>query len=44
LVHRGISKQRLNAIGYGESTPIASNDDENGREKNRRVEFTLIKK
>lgn len=44
LVQRGINKFRLNAIGYGESLPIASNDEENGREKNRRVEFTLIKK
>ena len=44
LVQRGINKYRLYAIGYGESLPIASNDEENGREKNRRVEFTLIKK
>ncbi len=44
LVQRGINTFRLHAIGYGESLPIASNDEENGREKNRRVEFTLIKK
>lgn len=30
------------ATGYGESQPIASNDDNAGREANRRIEFRLI--
>jgi len=38
LVKRGISNKRLGALGVGEVRPIASNDDENGRAMNRRVE------
>lgn len=37
----GIAKDMLTAKGYGESRPIASNDTEDGKEKNRRVEFTI---
>lgn len=33
----GVSAERLKAIGYGESRPIASNDTEAGRAQNRRV-------
>ncbi len=43
MVSRGISQDRLKAVGYGESRPIASNQTEEGRQKNRRVEFILIK-
>lgn len=43
MVSRGIPKDRLKAVGYGESRPIASNQTESGRQKNRRVEFILIK-
>ncbi len=39
----GIDKKMLQAKGYGETKPIASNDTEDGREQNRRVEFTITK-
>lgn len=38
LVTRGIDAERIGALGVGESSPIASNDDEAGRSLNRRVE------
>ncbi|WP_027965675.1 OmpA family protein [Halomonas halocynthiae] len=41
LMQTGVSGNRLNMMGYGENQPIASNDTENGRAKNRRVEITL---
>ncbi|WP_018343200.1 OmpA family protein [Cytophaga aurantiaca] len=44
LIQNGIKKSRISAKGYGDSQPIASNDTEANREKNRRVEFVIIKK
>lgn len=45
LLNNGVSKERLNAKGYGEERPLASNDDEEeGRALNRRTEFIIIKK
>jgi outer membrane protein OmpA-like peptidoglycan-associated protein len=42
LVSKGISAERITTIGYGETRPIVSNDDEvEGREINRRVEFKI---
>ncbi len=38
---RGVAKERLAAVGYGEQHPVASNSTPEGREKNRRVEITL---
>lgn len=43
LVSQGISPGRLQAVGYGESRPVDTNDTEEGRAKNRRVEFTVLK-
>jgi len=37
----GISADRLTAVGYGESKPIASNDTEEGRQLNRRVQAVM---
>lgn len=39
---RRIRTSAFIATGYGESQPIASNDSEDGREANRRIEFRLI--
>ncbi|MEZ4979623.1 MAG: OmpA family protein [Chitinophagales bacterium] len=49
LISKGISKSRLSAKGYGEAVPIAPNenedgsDNEEGRQKNRRTEFKVLK-
>ena len=44
LVGQGIDASRLQAVGRGESNPRASNADEAGRAKNRRIEFELLSK
>ncbi len=41
VIERGISEQRVKATGYGESQPIDSNDNPEGRSRNRRVELKL---
>jgi outer membrane protein OmpA-like peptidoglycan-associated protein len=42
LGSRGIMRDRMITVGAGESRPIASNDSEQGRASNRRVEITLV--
>jgi outer membrane protein OmpA-like peptidoglycan-associated protein len=44
LVKNGIQKSRIAARGYGEESPISSNDTEEGRADNRRVEFVVLRK
>lgn len=41
LASAGVAAQRMQAIGYGESRPVADNGTDYGRSKNRRVEITL---
>jgi len=41
LINNRIPSSRLSAVGYGESTPKYSNDTEDGRSQNRRVEFLI---
>lgn len=42
LMVRRVLTGNLTAVGYGETIPIASNDTEEGREQNRRIEFRLL--
>jgi outer membrane protein OmpA-like peptidoglycan-associated protein len=44
LLSKGIANDRIIARGYGETTPMASNDTDEGRQLNRRVEFRILKK
>ncbi len=44
FISQGISPTRLSALGYGEYRPLATNDTEEKREKNRRIEITLLRK
>ncbi len=42
LLNRGIEPDRVEAIGKGQSEPIDTNDTEQGRQNNRRVEFVIL--
>lgn len=43
LIGKGIAADRLTAKGYGESSPVADNDTDANRHKNRRVELIPVK-
>ncbi len=43
LAGKGIAARRVQSRGYGEAVPTASNDTEEGRQQNRRVEFKVIR-
>jgi outer membrane protein OmpA-like peptidoglycan-associated protein len=42
LATHGVKSQRLITIGAGETHPVASNDTEQGKSANRRVELTIV--
>ncbi len=42
LVARGITRERLEARGWGDKTPRAHNRTAEGRASNRRIEFTVV--
>lgn len=42
LVDHGIAVERLDAVGYGETKPLESNDSLEGRATNRRVAFEIV--
>lgn len=44
LSKKGVKDKRLSSFGFGETKPIASNDEEATREQNRRVEFVILEK
>ncbi len=44
MVKGGISDQRIASAGYGQENPVADNDTEQGRAKNRRLELVVVKR
>jgi outer membrane protein OmpA-like peptidoglycan-associated protein len=43
LVAKGITPDRIAAAGFGQENPVAPNTTEDGRQKNRRIEFFRVK-
>lgn len=44
LMGKGIGAEKVIAKGYGEAMPVADNESEEGKQLNRRVEFTIVQK
>jgi len=43
IISKGIAESRIISKGYGETQPVATNDTDDGRQLNRRVEFKILK-
>ncbi|MFT3844031.1 MAG: OmpA family protein [Lacibacter sp.] len=43
IISKGISPERVLSKGYGETVPVATNETDEGRQLNRRVEFKILK-
>jgi outer membrane protein OmpA-like peptidoglycan-associated protein len=41
LTREGVEANRLSTVGYGATRPVADNDTEDGRARNRRIEFIV---
>ena len=41
LIKAGLPPDRLKAVGYGSSQPVAANDTDDGKAKNRRIDFVV---
>ena len=44
MISKGISKDRVSAVGYGSSRPKEDNGTEAGRKANRRIEIRVVNK
>jgi OmpA-OmpF porin, OOP family len=42
LISAGVDNSRILYIGFGETSPVESNETEEGRAENRRTEFEII--
>ncbi|MGB5024676.1 MAG: OmpA family protein [Saprospiraceae bacterium] len=42
LVSKGVSNERISALGNGSNKPVDTNDTDEGRAKNRRIEFKIL--
>jgi outer membrane protein OmpA-like peptidoglycan-associated protein len=42
MISKTIGAERLNVLYFGETVPVADNSTKEGRQKNRRVEMTII--
>jgi outer membrane protein OmpA-like peptidoglycan-associated protein len=42
LIARGVHSARLETVGFGEASPVATNDTESGRQLNRRVNVVIV--
>lgn len=42
LIFKGVDPAQLRAIGYGQEKPIADNQTDEGKFKNRRIEFEVL--
>ncbi|HSQ44108.1 MAG TPA: OmpA family protein [Ginsengibacter sp.] len=43
IISKGIDPSRITSHGYGETKPVATNETDEGRQLNRRVEFKILK-
>jgi OmpA-OmpF porin, OOP family len=43
LIGKGVAEDRIKAVYFGESKPVETNETKDGRKKNRRVEFKILK-